>query len=397
MKFQTIVVLFVAVASAYKPLPTCKAPSSACKYVSKSDAKECRKLFAQRYVDIKTCWAPARTVTSTRTVCQTTVTTKTLKPPATTTKVFVTTTKTGKPTTRPTTTLTATSTQIDKTTLTDTTTSTEFDIVTETETETETLTDTETTTATSTTTLGWEPPTCQGPIKRAVSYGSNKYKKPLPAKCSCFLTTTKPGPVVTATVTTKKRPITRTVYKVGGPRPTVKRTITITRYTAGPTLSAPETTITITRTITQTDRTLTTVTEEQVSTSTATITETQTDTTTSTASATATATQGACNNLAAIRYSDRSFSHPNVVLSSSGQAIGEEGVRFCCNVCFNSKDCVYFRVANNFCQIFFTRNNVINPCTSDECRRGLSPVIVGPADGHDYYLGECIGARIQQN
>ncbi|KAM0545354.1 hypothetical protein ACHAPJ_011426 [Fusarium lateritium] len=276
MKFQNVLVLFTSTASATAP-PTCKGSTpSYCKYTSNRDANQCRQLFGKSYINVATCQPPAKTVTSTRTNCVTSVTTKTLAPPRATKKVFKILTKIGKPTTQPTVTLTATSTKIDTTTLTDSSTVTEVNTITDTETDTITDTETITITSTSTTTVPFDQqPTCTVK-KRASQFGRSNAKKPLPTSCSCFLTSTKPATTKTATVTKNKPAVTRTVYKIGGPRQTITRTITVIRYAAGPTLSAPETTKTITTSITQTDRTQTTITDAQ--TSTATETETETDT-----------------------------------------------------------------------------------------------------------------------
>jgi hypothetical protein len=121
MKFQDVIILFTAAVSA-TGTPTCKGSSpSYCKYTSNRDATECRRLFGEaqssqvqvprdvlrllltilssvkNYINVATCQLPAKTVTSTRTKCVTVVTTKTLAPPPTTTKIYTTITKTGKP------------------------------------------------------------------------------------------------------------------------------------------------------------------------------------------------------------------------------------------------------------------------------------------------------------
>ncbi|KAF4962281.1 hypothetical protein FSARC_9634 [Fusarium sarcochroum] len=234
-------------------------------------------------------------------------------------------TATGKPTTQPTTTLTATTTQVDSVTATDTTTSNDFDTITTTEIDTNTVTVTSTSTTTSTSTIPYKVQSICTVFKQAVSFGRSG-KKPLPASCSCFLTSTKAAPVKTATVTSKKPTITRTVYKIGGPRKTVTRTVVITRYAACPTLSAPETMTTSTTTITQTDRTLTTEINTETSTTTETEAEIDTVTATLTTTTTAIATAGPCDDLNRLRVSGEcSLTSPNVVVSavSSGANIAQ--------------------------------------------------------------------------
>ncbi|KAM0256857.1 hypothetical protein ACHAPA_011983 [Fusarium lateritium] len=195
-------------------------------------------------------------------------------------------------TTPPTITVTATSAKIDTTIATDSTTTVE--LYTTTKVETVRITDVKsiTSTSTSTTTIPfvYEAPVCTRKRARAA--------RALPTSCSCFLTTTKSAATKTVTVTKNKPAVTHVVYKIGGPRKVIRRTITIFRYKAGPTLSAPETTKTSTTTITQTDRTLTTVTDSQTTTATeiddiiVTITQTETE------SAIATATADPCDNAA---------------------------------------------------------------------------------------------------
>ncbi|KAJ4201605.1 hypothetical protein NW767_006692 [Fusarium falciforme] len=113
---------------------------------------------------------------------------------------------------------------------------------------------------------------------------------------ACFLTTTKPAATKTAFVTKNKPAVTHTVYRFGGPRKVISRTITIFRYVAGPTVSAPETTTTSTATVTQTDRTLTTVTDSQTTTATELEDVTEIVLQTKTETATATATKNPCDD-----------------------------------------------------------------------------------------------------
>ncbi|KAF4944505.1 hypothetical protein FSARC_14655 [Fusarium sarcochroum] len=390
MKLQNVLVLFTTAASATAP-PTCKGSTpSYCKYTSNRDANQCRQLFGKSYINVATCQPPAKTVTSTRTNCVTSVTTKTLAPPPATKKVFKITTKTGKPTTQPTITLTATSTKIDTTTLIDSSTITEVNTVTDTETDTITNTKTITITSTSTTTV----PFAQGldctAKKRAVQLSRSNTKKPLPTSCSCFLTSTKPAAIKTATVTKNKPAVTRTVYKIGGPRKTTTRTITVIHYAAGPTLSAPETTKTITTAITQTDRSLTTITDAQTLTATENETETETVTETDTESETATATASPCDDLNSLK-SSRSLSSGDVVLTGTKDARGPDGPASCCDSCFGRPNCAFFRVGSGICEIFSTRNGFTDACSTPQCPRGFPSIDLGASDGKDYYLGTCVG------
>ncbi|SPJ74452.1 uncharacterized protein FTOL_04183 [Fusarium torulosum] len=316
MKFQNVLVLFTTGVSATAP-PTCKGSSpSFCKYTSNRDANECKRLFVKSYINVATCQLPAKTVTSTRTSCVTSVITKTLAPPPTTTKVYTTITKTGKPITLPTITVTATSTKIDTTVVTDSTTTVELHTTTKIETVRVTDVKSVTSTATSTTTVPFvfEAPVCTRKRARAA--------RALPTSCSCFLTTTKPAATKTATVTKNKPAVTRVVYKVGGPRKVIRRTVTIIRYKAGPTLSAPETTKTSTTTITQTDRTLTTITDSQTTTATETEDIFETITQTKTESALATATADPCDNVGSTEPIRQQISGSPIEVTFSNDANG---------------------------------------------------------------------------
>ncbi|KAI6763875.1 hypothetical protein HG530_007664 [Fusarium avenaceum] len=324
MKFQNVIILFTAAVSATGP-PTCKGSSpSYCKYTSNRDATECKRFFAKNYINVATCQLPAKTVTSTSTKCVTVVTTKTLAPPPTTTKIYTTITKTGKPTTLPTITVTATSTKIDTTVVTDRTTTVELQTITTIATVRYTEVTSTTTTATSTTTVPFvfEAPVCAR--KRGRAAGS------LPKSCSCFLTTSKPAATKTATVTKNKPAVTHVVYTTGGPRKVIRRIVTIIRYKAGPTLSAPETTESSTITVTQTDHTLTTITDSQKTTVTAsdyifdTVTETKTET------ALATATADPCDSVGDGSAIKQQISGSTIEVTYSGDADGPNPTRGRC-------------------------------------------------------------------
>ncbi|KAF5025130.1 hypothetical protein F66182_2831 [Fusarium sp. NRRL 66182] len=196
-----------------------------------------------------------------------------------------------------------------------------------------------------------------------------------------ILTSTAAAPVRTATVTATKAAVIRTMYKFGGPRKMVRRTIIVTRYAAGPTVSAPETTATSVTTMTQTDQTLTTETDTQANTITETAAEFETVASTETATSTTTVNADPCGG--------RSLSSPSVVLQATALA----DTRGCCQRCFSVSDCVFFRSTGNFCEIFVTRQNVLGQCTSEQCTRGKTPLIAGPSSGQDCYIGACIGPR----
>ncbi|KAG7423282.1 hypothetical protein Forpi1262_v015692 [Fusarium oxysporum f. sp. raphani] len=132
---------------------------------------------------------------------------------------------------------------------------------------------------------------------------------------ACFLTTTKPAATKTAIVTKTKPAVTHTVYKIGGPRKVIFRTITICRYKAGPTLSAPETTTTTTATIIQTDHTLTTVIDSQTTTATETDDVIDSVTQTKTETATATATKSPCGDAANFTPMNEALSSSNIQLT----------------------------------------------------------------------------------
>ncbi|KAH7228421.1 hypothetical protein B0J15DRAFT_577428 [Fusarium solani] len=389
MKFQNVVVLFTAAVSATAP-PTCKGSApSYCKYTSNRDANECRRLFAKNYINVATCQLPAKTVTSTRTQCATRVTTKTVAPPPRTTKVYKTITKTGKPTTLPTITVTATSTKIDTTVLTDSTTTVDLRTTTEFETNRITSTRTVTTTSTSTTTVPFVDPQVCTIRKRAHALG-----KSLPTSCSCFLTTTKPAATKTAFVTKNKPAVTHTVYKFGGPRKVISRTITVFRYVAGPTVSAPETTTTSTATVTQTDRTLTTVTDSQTTTATEAEDVTDIVVQTKTESATATATKNPCDDAGSLSPIRQAITGSSIQVTTSKDAFGPDAVRSCCESCYARPNCVLFRLGGNVCEVFSSKPSFSSSCSSPLCPRGFPDLLLGGPDGKDYYLGPCFGTAV---
>ncbi|KAM6534544.1 hypothetical protein FALCPG4_004176 [Fusarium falciforme] len=389
MKFQNVVVLFTAAVSATAP-PTCKGSApSYCKYTSNRDANECRRLFAKSYINIATCQLPAKTVTSTRTKCATSVTTKTVAPPPRTTKVYKTITKTGKPTTLPTITVTATSTKIDTTVLTDSTTT--VDLRTTTEFETNRITNTRivTSTSTSTTTVPFVDQHVCTIRKRARALG-----KSLPTSCSCFLTTTKPAATKTAFVTKNKPAVTHTVYKFGGPRKVISRTITIFRYVAGPTVSAPETTTTSTATVTQTDRTLTTVTDSQTTTATELEDVTEIVLQTKTETATATATKNPCDDAGSWSPMKQAITGSSIQVTISKDAFGPDAVKSCCQSCYARPNCVLFRLGGRVCEVFSSKPSFSSACSSPLCPRGFPDLSLEGPDGKDYYLGPCFGTAV---
>ncbi|KAM0236568.1 hypothetical protein ACHAP5_009379 [Fusarium lateritium] len=388
MIFQHVLILFTAAVSATAP-PTCKGSSpSYCKYTSDRDANECKRLFIKNYINVATCQPPAKTVTSTRTNCVTSVTTKTLAPPPTTIKVYTTITKTGKPTTPPTITVTATSAKIDTTIATDSTTAVELHTTTKIETVRITDVKSVTSTATSTTTIPfvYEAPICTRKRARAA--------RALPTSCSCFLTTTKSAATKTVTVTKNKPAVTHVVYKIGGPRKVIRRTVTIIRYKAGPTLSAPETTKTSTTTITQTDRTLTTVTDSQTTTATDTDDIIVTITQTETESAIATAIADPCENAANQEPISQQISGPPIEVTFSTSVDGPNAVKSCCQACFARLDCVQYRLGNGMCDVFTTKPSFSSSCSSSMCPRGFPDLSILSDDGKSYYLGPCFGSAV---
>ncbi|KAM0543701.1 hypothetical protein ACHAPJ_012150 [Fusarium lateritium] len=388
MKFQSAFVFFTAAVSATAPPPTCKGSApSYCKYTSNRDATECRRLFAKNYIDVATCQLPAKTVTSTRIKRATIVTTKTIAPPARTTKVYKTITKTGKPTTLPTITVTATSTEIDTTVVTDSTTITEFNTVTDTETNSVTNTQTVTSTSTSTTTLPFSDPQSCTRKKRARGVS-------IPTSCSCFLTATKPAATETIVITKNKPAITHTVYKIGGPRKVISRTIIIIRYASGPTVSAPETTKTSTATITQTDHTTTTITNSQTTTTTEVKDVTDTVTQTKTETATATATKSPCDDIGSVEPINQQISGSVIEITTSKDASGPNAAKSCCQSCYARPNCVQFRVGNGQCDVFSTKPSFSSSCSSPLCPRGFPDLDIGSDDGFNYYLGPCFGTAV---
>ncbi|RBR24357.1 uncharacterized protein FIESC28_02847 [Fusarium coffeatum] len=368
MKFQSAFVLFTAAVSAIAPPPTCKGSTpSYCKYTSNRDATECRRLFAKNYINVATCQLPAKTVTSTRVKRATIITTKTIAPPARTTKLYKTITRTGRPTTLPTITVTATSTEIDTTVVTDSTAITEVKTVTDTELN--SMTNTQTVTSTSTSFLPFSDPQSCTRKKRARGVS-------IPTSCSCFLTATKPAVTRTTVITKNKPAITHTVYKISGPRKVISRTIVIVRYASGPTISAPETTKTSTATITQTDHTITTITNSQTTTTTE--VKDVTDTVTQTKTETATATKSPCDNIGSEEAINQQISGSVIEITASKDASGPNAAK----------------VGNGQCDVFSTKPSFSSSCSSPLCPRGFPNLDIGSDDGFDYYLGPCFGTAV---
>ncbi|KAL2669996.1 hypothetical protein Neosp_014875 [[Neocosmospora] mangrovei] len=336
------------------------------------------------YINVATCQLPAKTVTSTRTQCSTRVTTKTVPLPPRTTKVYKTITKTGKPTTLPTITVTATSTQIDTTVLTDSTTTVDLQTTTEFQTNRVRSTRTITSTKIITTTVPFDDPVVCTRKKRALG-------KSLPTSCSCFLTTTKPAATKTAIVTKNKPAVTHTVYKFGGPRKVISRTITIFRYVAGPTVSAPETTTTSIATVTQTDHTLTTVTDSQITTATEVEEVTDIVVQTKTETATATATKSPCDDPGSLESMQQEIAGSSIEVTTSQDASGPDAVKSCCESCYANPNCVLFRVGGNVCEVFSSVPSFSDSCTSPLCPRGFPFLSIYGPDGKDYYFGPCFG------
>ncbi|RSM03626.1 hypothetical protein CDV31_010423 [Fusarium ambrosium] len=139
----------------------------------------------------------------------------------------------------------------------DTTHATNFVTVTETETETEVATEIKLITETKIRTDPWSPPECDERRVIADNRELRQRRTQLPSECSCLLPTTKgQEPVQTATVTITMPAVTLTIFKVTLKSPAVTRTVTLTHYAPGTTVSAPETTETITEHSTQTDHSL---------------------------------------------------------------------------------------------------------------------------------------------
>ena len=208
---------------------------------------------------------------------------------------------------------------------------------------------------------------------------------------ACFLTTTKPAATKTAFVTKNKPAVTHTVYKFGGPRKVISRTITIFRYVAGPTASAPETTTTSIATVTQTDHTLTTVTDSQITTATEVEEVTDFVVATKTETATATATKDPCDDAGSWDSMQQEIAGSSVQITISQDAIGPDAVKLCCRSCYANPNCVFFRIGGYVCEVFSSVPSFSDSCTSPLCPRGFPSLGFYESDGKDYYLGPCIG------
>lgn len=160
---------------------------------------------------------------------------------------------------------------------------------------------------------------------------------PLLTTIGCLLTATKgQEPVQMATVTITKPAVPLAIFKIISKRPGVTRTVTLTRYAIGTTVSAPETS---TEHSTRTDHSLVTVTDDI----TEIFTEIETGVTTSMKTETETKwvaqTAAACSNPEALRKSG-CFSNPTVLFGKKfgNVAITEsELTKTCCDACFSNQ------------------------------------------------------------
>ncbi|PKS08305.1 hypothetical protein jhhlp_005249 [Lomentospora prolificans] len=388
MKFRTLVVLFVAAAEARKGSrhkdSECKA--SLCKSLSREEKRECRELLGSV--------TSVRTVTSTVTVGETSVVTSTIVPAPDIETVSTIITQPGPAITPDVTTVTAVTTQIDTVTVTDTSFATQFSTVFSTDVETDIVTATEYFTAIST---SWAPyvfPTCPPVGKRRLPAGS---RGELPEKCSCLLSPAKSTTTVTTTVTAADGAVISTVYETGSQDSTITNTVTLTSFADGPIVSVPEATETLTETVTQTDRAVTTVTEEQIETSVVVTTKTQVETASVVTSTVATSTYtNPCHDLESLKISGHSISHPNVVRASLRDSnAGELGHRDCCESCYAGRGCVYFRHVGSICETYTVQLGLSMPCTSDTCARGKSDVYLSSPNEYQYFIGACVGNVIQ--
>jgi hypothetical protein len=181
------------------------------------------------------------------------------------------------------------------------------------------------------------------------------------------------------------------VYKTGGPRKVIRRTVTIICYKAGPTLSAPETTKTSTTTITQTDHTLTTVTDSQTTTATETEDIVETITQTKTENALATATADPCDDVETSQPIRQQISGSSIQVTFSGDADGPNPVKTCCQACYDTLNCVQYRLGNGICEVFTSKPSFSSSCSSSLCPRGFPDLDILSNDGKSYYLGPCFG------
>ncbi|RSM01534.1 hypothetical protein CEP52_008461 [Fusarium oligoseptatum] len=316
-----------------------RSSSELSKSLSKEDKSRYWRKIAKKNVKLETSLAPAHTATCTRTIRATSIVVITLQPTAVTKKVTQMTTETGAPVTPLTITVTKTDIDVEMITEADTTHATNFVTVTETETETEVATEIKLITETKTHTDPWSPSECDE--RRVIGSKRELRQKRAQIPAKCF---TKPA-------------VTLTIFKITLKRPTVMRTVTLTRYAPGTTVSAPKTTETITEHGTQTDHTLVTdvFTETETEMTTTVTTETETEWVVQTASA--------CSNIEVLRKPG-SLSNPTVFFKKfeNPSLTESELTMACCDTCFASPDCAYFRVAWPHCETYGTHSKIVNSC-----------------------------------
>ncbi|KAH7129595.1 hypothetical protein B0J13DRAFT_564297 [Dactylonectria estremocensis] len=404
MKLVALSFVVAATASAFS-YPTCKGPTTLCKYVSQQHAGRCSRLIDSKNMKVTTCQSVAPTITSTRTTQPTVFVTRTIYPQEFTKEIQKTITKSGQPIAQPTLTLTATLTQIVKTTIIDTTVcATTSTAVT---TDIETTFTTSTVTELSTSTVTWEKPYCGvRNKKRCVDLRDIKKRHdrraPLPTECSCFLTSTQAyKSIQTATITIKNSPCTETTYVENSQTPTITRTITLTKYSGGRTLCAPETTETITKLFTRTIHSWTTVFDTTITTLTEHDTTTITDTTATTEIVIETADP--CDDVseeAGAMYRMNQLAESVVGKTSNGLSVNE-----CCRSCYGTPSCAFFR--HRVEPELECTNYFISDDTTDLYCQGLTDLCPvgfvlyarqGPtADpDFDYWWGPCLGFASQQ-
>ncbi|KAM0438508.1 hypothetical protein ACHAPT_001257 [Fusarium lateritium] len=396
MKFQSLVVLFATAATAVD-LPLCGDRPQGCDDLTKQDKTTCKKKIASLNAQSTLCLGPARTVTRTEFEYPTNTVTKTLNPLPITEKATVTITKKGPVVTPPTVTLTATESELVHEIVFDTVYETDYSTETETETQTQTDTQTEFETESRTQTVDYVAPTCPPNNPARV----RRDGETLPKYCECYLTVTSgraPDQTTTATVT--KRPVKETVWEVNSVTATVTRTVTETSFTNSKTVVAPETTKTITETQTQTDHEPTsistgvteTVTEIKTVHELATKTETETKVSTATAAACANPSSWAQPGKITIPTGTTALKKDTITKAGGGAPLLQE----CCELCFSTPNCDFFRTKNNNCELYSTKKQVAGSCTPAQCPFGFQQISTVPntPDTWSYFRGPCFKAAL---
>ncbi|RMJ14330.1 hypothetical protein CDV36_006002 [Fusarium kuroshium] len=326
-----------------------RSSSELSKSLSKEDKSQYWRKIAKKNVKLETSLAPAHTATSTPTIRPTSIIVVTLQPAAVTKKVTQMTTETGSPVTPLTITVTETDVDVEMITEADTTHATNFVTVTETETETEVATEIELITETKTRTDPWSPSECDE--RRVIGSKRELRQKRAQIPAKCWTRARIDGHGHSHKARSDSHHLQDHIKETCRHEDRYSYTLRPRYYRI-----SPQTTETITEHGTQTDHTLVTdvFTETETEMTTTVTTETETEWVVQTTSA--------CSNIEVLRK-PRSLSNPTVFFKFENPSLTESELTMaCCDTCFASPDCAYFRVAWSHCETYGTHSKIVNSC-----------------------------------